>query len=57
MASRDMRKGKSGGFRVIYLVLEREKEVHLLTLYPKSERENIDAAEINEILIKTGLLS
>ena len=34
MASRDMQKGKSGGFRVIYLILEREKEIHLLTLYP-----------------------
>ncbi len=56
MASRDMQKGKSGGFRIIYLVLEKEREVHLLTLYPKSERENISASEINQILEKTGFL-
>lgn len=50
MRSHDMQKGKSGGFRVIYLVKEREKAVYLLTLYPKSERESINTSEINAIL-------
>lgn len=55
MASRDMQKGKSGGFRIIYLIREGRREIHLLTLYPKGERENLDASEINQILVKTGL--
>jgi len=55
MSSRDMQRGKSGGFRIIYLVRENEKAVYLLTIYPKSERENIDATEINRTLLKTGL--
>lgn len=55
MASRDMQKGKSGGYRVIYLIQETEKTIYLLTLYPKGTKENIDVAEINQILIKTGL--
>jgi len=50
-----MQRGKSGGFRVIYLVRENEKAVYLLTLYPKAERETIDATEINGILVKTDL--
>ena len=55
MACGDMQKGKSGGFRVMYLVLEQEKEIHLLTLYPKNERKTIDASEINQILLKAFL--
>lgn len=56
MASQDMQKGKSGGFRVIYLVKADSFQVFLITLYPKGERENINAKEINEILKKEGLV-
>ena len=55
MASMDMGRGKSGGFRIIYWVQKKEKIIYLLTLYPKSERENIEVSEVNEILSKTGL--
>ena len=50
MASQDMGKGKSGGFRVIYLV--KGSQIFLLTIYPKSERDNIQPIEINNILSK-----
>lgn len=56
MASRDMQKGKSGGFRVIYLIKADSFQVFLITLYSKGERENIHVKEINEILKKEGLV-
>lgn len=41
-------KGKSGGVRILYYY-EKGELVLLVTLYRKSERENIDAAEKNEL--------
>lgn len=53
VASRDMQRGKSGGFRVIYY-LQTETQIFMLTIYAKTEREDISASEIfniiNEIL-------
>ncbi|EKD46987.1 MAG: hypothetical protein ACD_66C00268G0004 [uncultured bacterium] len=54
LASRDMNKGKSGGFRVIYLVRENDHSVFLLTLYPKNEQANICVNQVNGILKQTG---
>lgn len=51
-------KGKSGGARVItYVVLfaQAETEVKLITIYDKSERENINDAELLEILQRNGI--
>jgi mRNA-degrading endonuclease RelE of RelBE toxin-antitoxin system len=45
----NIQKGKSGGYRLIYLV-ESETRVVLLTIYSKSEREDIPLDEINSIL-------
>lgn len=39
-------KGKSGGARVIIYVVQIEKEVLLLSIYDKSEKETISNAEI-----------
>lgn len=39
-------KGKSGGARVITYVLIEDTEVHLLTIYDKSEKEDISAKEL-----------
>lgn len=55
MASRDMQRGKSGGFRVIYFFDAGRKIVYLLTLYPKNEQADISVAEINHVLKETGL--
>lgn len=43
------RKGKSGGVRVIYYFKRREDEIWLLTLYSKSEVENIPAHILRQI--------
>ena len=45
----NIQKGKTAGYRLIYLV-ESETNVVLLTIYSKSERENITTNEINSIL-------
>jgi mRNA-degrading endonuclease RelE of RelBE toxin-antitoxin system len=39
-------KGKSGGARVIIYIIQIEKEVLLLSIYDKSEKETISNAEI-----------
>jgi mRNA-degrading endonuclease RelE of RelBE toxin-antitoxin system len=41
--------GKSGGVRVIYLARNEAGEVYLLTLYAKSESENISLSTLKEI--------
>ena len=47
--STDMKRGKRGGFRIIYY-LQEEELVVLLTIYAKVEREDIPVKEIQEIL-------
>ncbi|AFZ59195.1 type II toxin-antitoxin system RelE/ParE family toxin [Anabaena cylindrica FACHB-243] len=45
----NIQKGKSAGYRVIYL-LESETSILLLTIYSKSEQEDITDHDINSIL-------
>lgn len=52
-------KGKSGGARVITLIVnysKKEGEIGLLYIYDKSERESISGRELEEILRGNGLL-
>ncbi|NUM47388.1 MAG: type II toxin-antitoxin system RelE/ParE family toxin [Anaerolineales bacterium] len=42
-------RGKSGGVRVIYYFKRREDEIWLLTIYSKSETENIPAHILRQI--------
>lgn len=42
-------KGKSGGIRVIYYWRVSEHEIWMLTVYSKSERENIPAHTLRKI--------
>jgi hypothetical protein len=52
-------KGKRGGARVItctIIVTEVESEIKLLTMYDKSDRENITEKELLIILEQNGLL-
>ncbi len=44
VASRDMQRGKSGGFRVLYY-LWTEKRIIMLTIYAKTEYENIEISK------------
>ena len=43
-------KGKSGGARVITYVVIVEKIIYLLTIYDKSEQENISDTELKNII-------
>ncbi|MBI4646169.1 MAG: type II toxin-antitoxin system RelE/ParE family toxin [Bacteroidia bacterium] len=56
MAITSKGKGKSGGSRVITCVKIVEQEVYLLTIYDKSEKENIFDKELDELLKLAGLL-
>ncbi len=42
--------GKSGGFRIIYLVTEDHFEIYLLDIYSKKDKENITNEQIKLIL-------
>ena len=50
--SSDMSKGKSGGFRTIYYLLDESNEIIFLTIYAKAKKDNIQANEIRSILSK-----
>jgi mRNA-degrading endonuclease RelE of RelBE toxin-antitoxin system len=43
-------KGKSGGARVITFVFVTDKEVYLISIYDKSEKENISDTEIKKLI-------
>jgi mRNA-degrading endonuclease RelE of RelBE toxin-antitoxin system len=43
-------KGKSGGARLITHVFIVKKEIYLLSIYDKSEKENISEKELNKLL-------
>ncbi len=45
-------KGKSGGARVITNVLVRDRTVHLLTIYDKSEQADLSAKELDALIAK-----
>jgi mRNA-degrading endonuclease RelE of RelBE toxin-antitoxin system len=44
------KKGKSGGARVITYVHISQEDVYLLTVYDKSDRENLENGELEELL-------
>jgi hypothetical protein len=41
--------GKSGGVRVCYVDFLMKETIYLITVYPKSEKDNLSKAERNEI--------
>jgi len=43
-------KGKSGGGRVIFHIVVSDEKVYLLTIYDKSEKENLTDKELDELL-------
>ena len=43
-------KGKSGGVRVIYYWAKADDQIFLLTLYGKSEKEDLSAADLKRIV-------
>ena len=47
--------GKSGGFRVIYYYIDDKNRLYLMSIYSKSELENISDEKIMDILKNSGL--
>ncbi len=56
LANSSIPTGKSGGFRVIYYHIDTNKNLYLMSMYSKSELENIDDKIILQILKENGLL-
>ena len=50
LAVKSKGKGKSGGARVITCVVALKESVILLSIYDKSERENIEDKELDKLL-------
>jgi mRNA-degrading endonuclease RelE of RelBE toxin-antitoxin system len=51
LSSSDLRTGKRGGFRLIYLVEDDPApRIYLLLLYAKPDRATVDSAEIKRLL-------
>ncbi|QSZ42176.1 hypothetical protein GJV85_08645 [Sulfurimonas aquatica] len=48
--------GKSGGFRVIYYYIDEDNNLYLMSMYAKSELENIDDKIIFNIFKENNLL-
>lgn len=55
MAISSKQKGKSGGSRIITCVKVTRETVYLLTVYDKSEREDLFPNELDELLSSAGL--
>ena len=55
MAIRSKGKGKSGGSRVITCVKVVEQDVYLLSIYDKSNKENITDGELDYLLQIAGI--
>ena len=51
-ASSDVRKGKRGGFRLVYLWQSGENTVYMLVVYFKGEKQDISKKEIEKTLKK-----
>ena len=49
LPSTDSQRGKSGGYRVIYYVRTKDF-IFLVEIYPKSEREDISALELRQLV-------
>ncbi|MBW4538446.1 MAG: type II toxin-antitoxin system RelE/ParE family toxin [Myxacorys chilensis ATA2-1-KO14] len=50
----DVQKGKSGGYRMIYY-LKTEAQILLVTIYSKSDKPDITADEVREIITRAEI--
>jgi len=55
LANSSIPTGKSGGFRIIYYYLDNQNNIYLMTMYSKTELENISEDRLIEILKSNGL--
>lgn len=56
LANSSIPTGKSGGFRVIYYYLDKQNNIYLLSIYSKTDLENINDDKLKEILNANGFL-
>lgn len=56
LANSSVPTGKSGGFRIIYYYMDAQNNLYLMSMYSKSELENIDDNIILNILKENNLL-
>jgi len=49
-------KGKSGGARIIYLVLDHKGYIHLIDIFEKNTKENLSGADKNTMKKLTTIL-
>jgi len=47
--------GKSGGFRVVYYIIDKNNKIYLLSIYSKTQKENLSDGELLELLKLNGL--
>ena len=47
--------GKSGGFRVVYYFVDENDRVYLMSIYSKTQKENLSESELLELLRVNGL--
>ena len=51
LANSDARRGKSGGYRLLYYLEDEETQaLYLLLVYSKSDRENVTKRELKQLL-------
>jgi mRNA-degrading endonuclease RelE of RelBE toxin-antitoxin system len=50
VASADMKRGKSGAFRIIYLFKENDFNIYLLTVYFKGDKDDVSSDDIGKLL-------
>jgi len=56
LANSSIPTGKSGGFRIIYYYIDTKDNLYLMSMYSKSELENIDDKIILQILKENVLI-
>ena len=55
LRNRDAKRGKSGGYRLLYYFEDEPTQtIYLLLLYSKSERQSVTGRELQELLIELG---
>ena len=47
-------KGKSGGARIITCIFLKEKEIYLVSIYDKSEKDSISNTELKKLIDSIG---
>ncbi|MEA1920724.1 MAG: hypothetical protein U9N52_12855 [Campylobacterota bacterium] len=55
LANSSIPTGKSGGFRIIYYYLDHQNNLYLMTMFSKTELENISEDKLLDLLHKNGL--